>query len=356
MVLDELHTYRGVFGGHVANVLRRLRRIAAFYGADPRCIAASATIANPQPLASAMWEAPFHIVAHDGASYGKRHVLFYNPPLLNPTLGLRARATDEALDLVVRLLRHDVQTIVFARSRLTVELLLNEMRSRASRLGLDPEVVQGYRGGYLPDERRAIERDLRTGRVRVVIATNALELGIDIGALDASILVGYPGSIAATRQQMGRAGRRAGVSLSVLVATPAPLDQYLVAHPEYFFGGSPEQARVNPNALSLLASHLACAAFELPFERAEPFGDARGGRGYSGRSGCGADAPPQRRPLHLGRGQLSGAIGLAPYRFSGQYRRPGGGSGNGGDRGSAQRAAPGARGGGLLPRGRPLSY
>jgi DEAD/DEAH box helicase domain-containing protein len=177
--------------------------------------------------------------------------------------------------LVVRLLRHDVQTIVFARSRLTVELLLNEMRARASRLGLEPEVVQGYRGGYLPDERRRIERDLRTGKVRVVIATNALELGIDIGALDASILVGYPGSIAATRQQMGRAGRRSGVSLSVLVATPAPLDQYLVAHPEYFFGGSPERARVNPDALSLLASHLACAAFELPFERKESFGSTK---------------------------------------------------------------------------------
>jgi DEAD/DEAH box helicase domain-containing protein len=274
VVLDELHTYRGVFGGHVANVLRRLRRIATFYGADPQCLAASATIANPEPLARAMWEAPFQIVAADGAAYGKRHVLFYNPPLLNPTLGLRARSTDEALSLVARLLRNDIQTIVFARSRLTVELLLNEMRSRASRLGLDPAVVQGYRGGYLPDERRTIERDLRTGKVRVVIATNALELGIDIGALDASVLVGYPGSIAATRQQMGRAGRRSGVSLSVLVATPAPLDQYLVAHPEYFFGGSPEQARVNPNALSLLASHLACAAFELPFERDEPFGEA----------------------------------------------------------------------------------
>lgn len=272
IVLDELHTYRGVFGSHVSNVLRRLRRIAGFYGASPQCLAASATIANPQTLAESLWEDAVTPVTDDGAAYGKRHVIFYNPPLLDPDLGLRASAAGEALDLATRLLEANVQTIVFARSRLSVELLLRDLRVRAQGLGLDPDVVQGYRGGYLPRERRAIEKGLRTGAVRTVVATNALELGIDIGALDASVLVGYPGSIAATRQQMGRAGRRAGTSLSVMIATSAPLDQYLVSHPEYFFGRSPEEARINPDGLTLLASHLTCASFELPFQAGERFG------------------------------------------------------------------------------------
>ncbi len=272
VVLDELHTYRGVFGSHVANVLRRLRRIAGFYGSSPQYVAASATIANPQALAERLWEGPVTLVTTDGAAYGKREVIFYNPPLVNPALGVRASAADEALALAMRLLQAGVQVIAFARSRLSVELMLRELRSRVADQGGDPNAVQGYRGGYLPHERRAIEYGLRTGRVRAVIATNALELGIDIGALDASILVGYPGSIAATRQQMGRAGRRAGTSLSVLIATSAPLDQYLVSHPEYFFDRSPEEALLNPNTLSLLASHLTCAAFELPFQRHERFG------------------------------------------------------------------------------------
>jgi DEAD/DEAH box helicase domain-containing protein len=281
IVLDELHTYRGIFGSHVANVLRRLRRIAHFYGAAPQLVAASATIANPRELAESLWEAPVTAIEDDGAAYGQRHVLFYNPPLLNPTLGLRASATAEAVTLALRLLRAKVQTIIFARSRLTVELLLRQIRERMSQFGFAPSVVQGYRGGYLAHERRAIEQGVRAGDIRLVIATNALELGIDIGALDASLLVGYPGSIAAARQQMGRAGRRAEASLAVLIATPSPLDQYLVAHPEYFFQRSAEEARVNANTLSLLASHLACAAFELPFEAQEPFGREASGRGIS---------------------------------------------------------------------------
>ena len=272
VVLDELHTYRGVFGSHVANVLRRLQCVAGFYGAAPQCLAASATIANPQSLAENLWEAPVDAIDVDGAAYGRRHVLFYNPPLIDPALGLRASAFGEALSLAERLLEAEVQTIIFARARMSVELLLRELRARAHSLGFDPATVQGYRGGYLPQERRVIESGLRNGSVRTVIATNALELGIDIGGLDASILVGYPGTIAATRQQMGRAGRRAGTSLSVMVATPAPLDQYLVSHPEYFFGRSPEEARINADGLSLLASHLTCAAFELPFQRGERFG------------------------------------------------------------------------------------
>ncbi|MBN2004286.1 MAG: DEAD/DEAH box helicase [Anaerolineae bacterium] len=273
VVLDELHTYRGVFGSHVANVLRRLRRVARFYGAHPQFIAASATIANPQALAESLWEAPVTAIEDDAAPTGVRHVLFYNPPLLNPTLGLRASASAEALSLAVKLLRTGVQTIVFARARISVELLLRELRERAGQAGFSPDAIQGYRGGYLPHERRTIEQGLRTGQVRIVVATNALELGIDIGALDAAILVGYPGSIAATRQQMGRAGRRAGTSLAVFIATPTPLDQYLVTHPEYFFDRSPEAARVAPDTLSLLTSHLACAAFELPFAQGEPFGN-----------------------------------------------------------------------------------
>ena len=275
IVLDELHTYRGIFGSHVANVLRRARRVARFYGAEPQFVSASATIANARELAEAVWEDPVIAVEEDGAPYGQRHVIFYNPPLLNPALGLRASATAEAIKLTLKLLQAGVQTIVFARARMTVELLLRELRERAERAGFVPDAIQGYRGGYLPQERRAIERGLRDGKTRVVVATNALELGIDIGALDASILVGYPGTIAATRQQMGRAGRRAGASLSVLIATPSPLDQYLISHPEYFFGRSPEEARVNPDTLSLLAAHLTCAAFELPFDRGEPFGKAQ---------------------------------------------------------------------------------
>jgi DEAD/DEAH box helicase domain-containing protein len=275
IVLDELHTYRGIFGSHVANVLRRARRVARFYGAEPQFVSASATIANARELAEAVWEDPVVAVEEDGAPYGQRHVIFYNPPLLNPALGLRASAAGEAIKLTLKLLHAGVQTILFARARVTVELLLRELRERAAGAGFAPDVIQGYRGGYLPQERRAIERDLREGKTRVVVATNALELGIDIGALDASILVGYPGTIAATRQQMGRAGRRAGASLSMLIATPSPLDQYLISHPEYFFGRSPEEARVNPDTLSLLAAHLTCAAFELPFERDEPFGKAR---------------------------------------------------------------------------------
>ena len=289
VVLDELHTYRGVFGGHVANVLRRLLRIAHFHGANPQVISASATIANPAALAERLTGRDFVTLGGeaDAAAYGRRHVIFYNPPLLasadaaprvrgkhNPELGLRASAADEAIQWTLRLLRADVQTILFARSRLMVELLLSKLRERVARAGDDPDVIQGYRGGYLPSERRVIERDLREGRTRVVVATNALELGIDIGALDAAILVGYPGSIAATHQQMGRAGRRAATSLSMMIATPSPLDQYLVAHPDYFFGRSPEEARIDPDTLSLLASHLTCAAFELPFEAGEPFGSA----------------------------------------------------------------------------------
>ena len=217
----------------------------------------------------------------------------------------------------MRLLHADVQTIVFARSRMGVERLLRELRERAVRAGFSPDAIQGYRGGYLPQERRAIERDLRNGKTRVVVATNALELGIDIGALDASVLVGYPGSIAATRQQMGRAGRRAGTSLSALVATPSPLDQYLVSHPEYFFGRSPEEARVNPDTLSLLASHLTCAAFELPFEQRRRLRQSGERPRAAGGAERGRHPPSQRQPVHVGGRFVSGAGALAAHRDAG---------------------------------------
>jgi DEAD/DEAH box helicase domain-containing protein len=272
VVLDELHTYRGIFGGHVANVLRRLRRICRFYGSEPRFVCASATIANPRELAERLIEAPVTLVDDDGAPQGEKHFICYNPPLLDPQLGIRRSATLAANDIAARFLQADVQTIVFARARLTTEVLLGYLRDAVAVAGGDPKKVQGYRGGYLPNERRAIERGLREGEVRGVVATNALELGIDIGRLSACVMTGYPGTIASAWQQAGRAGRRAGLSAAVLVASAFPLDQYLITHPRYFFGQPVEQALLDPDNLAVLANHLACAAFELPFEQGEPFG------------------------------------------------------------------------------------
>jgi DEAD/DEAH box helicase domain-containing protein len=272
VVLDELHTYRGIFGGHVANVLRRLRRICRFYGSEPRFVCASATIANPRELAQRLIEAPVTLVDDDGAPQGEKHFICYNPPLLDPQLGIRRSATLAANDIAARFLQADVQTIVFARARLTTEVLLGYLRDAVAAAGGDSQNVQGYRGGYLPNERRAIERGLRQGEVRGVVATNALELGIDIGRLSACVMTGYPGTIASAWQQAGRAGRRVGVSAAVLVASASPLDQYLITHPRYFFGQPVEQALLDPDNLAVLVNHLACAAFELPFERGEPFG------------------------------------------------------------------------------------
>jgi len=272
VVLDELHVYRGVFGSHVANVLRRLQRVCGFYGAAPRFLAASATIANPEGLAERLLEAPVYPVTDDGSPQGEKHFLFYNPPLVDAQLGIRRSALLAALDVADRLLEADVQTILFSRARLTTEVLLGYLRDTVQSRGGDPQRVQGYRGGYLPAERREIERGLRQGDVRAVVATNALELGVDIGQLAACVMVGYPGSIASTWQQAGRAGRRAGASLAVLIASPLPLDQYLVAHPYYFFARPVEEALLDADNPAIVTDHLACAAYELPFEEGESFG------------------------------------------------------------------------------------
>ncbi len=272
VVMDELHTYRGVFGSHMANVLRRLRRICRFYGSDPQFLCASATIANPAELASRLIEAPVTLVDRDGSPSGEKHFILYNPPLVNAELGIRRSPLLEAQRVGGHLLRHEVQAILFARARLTTEVLLTYLRDAAGRLGLSPEAIRGYRGGYLPTQRRAIERGLREGTVRAVVATNALELGIDIGQLDAAVLAGYPGTIASTWQQAGRAGRRNALSLAVLVAGSGVLDQYIATHPEYLFARAPEQALIHPDNLIILTSHIRCAAFELPFRRGEPFG------------------------------------------------------------------------------------
>jgi DEAD/DEAH box helicase domain-containing protein len=273
IVLDELHTYRGVFGSHLANVLRRLARIAEFYGSKPQFICCSATIANPGELAAQLIAEPVQVVEENGAPAAEKLFVFYNPPMVNRNLGIRRSYLNETTRVAKELLARKLQTIVFANSRLHTEVLLTYLQ-QAKRPGPgEAEPIRGYRGGYLPGERREIERGLRDGRIRGVVATSALELGIDIGSLDASVMAGYAGSIASTWQRAGRAGRRSGTSCAVMVASSAPLDQFIVQHPDYFFGRSPEHAYVQPDNLEILVNHLKCAAFELPLEPEERFGD-----------------------------------------------------------------------------------
>lgn len=271
VVIDEIHAYRGVFGSNLANVIRRLKRICAFYGAHPTFICCSATIKNPKELADTMTGRDVLLIDENGAPAGERHVVFYNPPVVNRQLGIRAGSIPQTRDIAASLLRAGVQHIVFARSRLTVEVLTRYLKDMVRDPLGNAGRVRGYRGGYLPTQRREIERELRAGRITSVISTNALELGIDIGQLDACVLCGYPGTIASTWQQAGRAGRRGSVSLLIIVASSGPLDQYIINHPEYFFRQSPEQALINPNNLYILLNHLKCAAYELPFEEGERF-------------------------------------------------------------------------------------
>jgi len=272
VVIDELHYYRGVLGSHLANVLRRLKRVARFYGSHPQFICASATIANPADLAAHILEEDVTLLDRNGAPASDKYLVFYNPPVVNPQLGIRRSYLNESRRMARTFLGRGLETIVFANSRLATEILVTYLKEDFSRAPGGPDVVRGYRGGYLPLERREIERDLREGRLLGVVATNALELGIDIGSLDVAVLAGYPGTIASTWQRAGRAGRRQGTSAAVLVASSAPLDQFIVQHPEYFFGRSPEHGFVNPDNLELLLNHLKCAAFELPIEEGERFG------------------------------------------------------------------------------------
>jgi DEAD/DEAH box helicase domain-containing protein len=273
IVIDELHTYRGVFGSHLCNVLRRLRRIARFYGREPQFICCSATIANPGDLATRLLEADVAVLSANGAPAAEKTFVFYNPPVVNRALGIRRSYINESSRVAQEFLKRDLQTMLFANSRLHTELLLTYLQQANPRHPSQPETIRGYRGGYLPNERREIERGLRDGRIRGVVSTSALELGIDIGSLDTVVMAGYPGTIAATWQRAGRAGRRNGSSCAVLVASSAPLDQFIVRHPDYFFGNTPEHAFIQPDNLEILLNHLKCAAFELPIAPDERFGD-----------------------------------------------------------------------------------
>lgn len=271
VIIDELHIYRGVFGSHVANVIRRLKRICRFYGSHPIFICTSATIANPLELAQELTGTSMELIDNNGAPSGRKHFIFYNPPIVNKPLNIRKSATLEVRRLAGELLKNRIQTIVFARSRVRVEILLTYLQELVkNRLG--PKAIRGYRGGYLPTERRAIEKGLRNGDIYGVVSTNALELGVDIGQLQVCIMTGYPGSIASSWQQAGRAGRRHSESLVILVASSSPLDQYIIGNPDYFFTRSPETARINPDNLIILIDHIKCAAYELPFHKGEHFG------------------------------------------------------------------------------------
>jgi DEAD/DEAH box helicase domain-containing protein len=289
VVIDEMHIYRGVFGSHVANVLRRLKRIALHYGASPQFIFTSATIGNPGELANWLIEDDVSLIEDDGSARGGQHFLIYNPPIIDPDLGLRRGVIQECVDLVDDLLTYDVQTIVFARTRRVVEIILRYLREKRSLTLSHTETneysensyelydsedreIRAYRSGYLPSQRREIEHGLRDGSVRAVIATTALELGIDIGGMGASILTGYPGTISASWQQAGRAGRTEDESLAILITSSNPLDQFLAHNPAYFFEHSPERALINPDNLLILLSHIRCAAYELPFQIGEGFG------------------------------------------------------------------------------------
>src|SRR6266851_2445798 len=273
VVIDELHTYRGVFGSHLCNVLRRLQRIARFYGREPQFICSSATIANPGELAARLLEADIEVLNANGAPAAEKTFVFYNPPVVNRALGIRRSYINESARVAQEFLKHELQTIVFANSRLHTELLLTYLQQVNPHAAGKPETIHGYRGGYLPNERREIERGLRDARIRGVVSTSALELGIDVGSLDAVVMAGYPGTIAGTWQRAGRAGRRSGSSCAVMVASSAPLDQFMVRNPDYFFGNSPEHAFIQPDNLEILINHLKCAAFELPISPEDKFGD-----------------------------------------------------------------------------------
>ncbi|MGE7924384.1 DEAD/DEAH box helicase [Viridibacillus arvi] len=272
IVLDELHTYKGVFGSHVAHVIRRLQRICRFYGSNPIFICTSATIKNPKELAETLTNTTHQLISDNGAPVGKKTFLFYNPPIIHPTFGVRRSAILEVRDLARKLYEAQIQTIIFAKSRVRVEMLVTYMKELTKKK-IQDESIRGYRGGYLPSERRLIEKGLRDGTIQTVVSTNALELGVDIGQLQACIMTGYPGNIASAWQQAGRAGRRQDAALIIYVAQSTALDQYIINHPNYLLGSSPEEARIYPDNMLILMDHLKCASFELPFKTTDMYGE-----------------------------------------------------------------------------------
>lgn len=272
VVIDEVHTYRGVFGSHVANVIRRLRRVCAFYGVRPQFILCSATIGNAAEHASALIEDAVEAITESGAPTGDKHILLWNPPVVNPDLGIRASARSQANRIARMAIKAGLKTMVFCQSRLMVEVLTKYLKEVFDHDPRKPRRIRAYRGGYLPTERREVEREMRSGRIDGIVSTSALELGVDIGSLDVVVLNGYPGSIAQTWQRFGRAGRRQQPSIGVLVASSLPLDQYVVRHPEFFASATPEQARIEPDQPLILMDHIRCAAFELPFLAGDAFG------------------------------------------------------------------------------------
>jgi DEAD/DEAH box helicase domain-containing protein len=274
IVIDEVHSYRGVFGSHMINLIRRMKRICAFYDAHPIFILCSATIGNPGTLAESILEMPVEIIDQNGAPSGEKHIILYNPPVVDAVQGIRRGVVNESQSMALRFLRKGIKTIVFSRSRVRTELIAAYINKTLENIFTENEhiTVEPYRGGYLPNERRAIEKGLRDGHILGVVSTNALELGIDIGGLDVAILAGFPGSLASTWQQSGRAGRSSDISLALVIASSAPVDQYLVQHPEYLFESNPESAFVDPDNIYILTDHVKCAVFELPFQQGEKFG------------------------------------------------------------------------------------
>ncbi len=275
VVIDELHTLAGVYGSSVANVVRRLKRICRNYGSRPVFISCSATIGNPSEHAEKVIEEPVELVDEETSPRGRKHFVFYNPRLLNPVSGYRESSINAAVEIAGPLIKQNIQTIFFCRTRVTVEVLTKYLKDLAKKLGLDPGCVSGYRGGYLPKLRRSIEKGLREGKILAVVATNALELGIDIGGLDCVVLVGYPGSISSTWQRAGRAGRKGKESMVILIAGASPLDQYIVQNPSFIFKDTREKVAINPDNFVILSNQVKCAAFELPFKANDFFGKAK---------------------------------------------------------------------------------
>jgi DEAD/DEAH box helicase domain-containing protein len=271
VVIDELHTYRGVFGSHVANVIRRLERICRYYGSHPQFICTSATIANPKEHAEALTGRRMFLIDSNGAPSVRKHFLIYNPPVTNKQLNVREDEGLAVTRLATEFLKNKIQTIVFAKSRLKVELLVSHLQKLNSGRQ-DRATICAYRGGYLPLERRRIEKGLRNGEIMGVVSTNALELGVDIGQLQVCILTGYPGNMASVWQQAGRAGRRQEDAVIIMVTSSNPLDQYMAGHADYFFSRKPEDVRINPDNIMIMMEHIKCSAYELPFKMGEWFG------------------------------------------------------------------------------------